>query len=112
MTRQRNLDSCQIEHMADLLRQGSEIVNRTNVPMILYRIITDKSEDACEETICTLTREYVVEQLVIYGGPIPLNIGEQAVFSISEYPAALLAKSVDLFERTLSQIKDDIDSAA
>ena len=92
--------------MTDLLRQGTELVNRTNTPMILYRIITDKSEDACEETICTLTREYVIEQSVTYGGPVPMSIGEQAVFDLSEYPSMLMAKSLDLFVRILSQLKD------
>ena len=94
--------------MADLLRQGSEIVNSTNVPMVLYRIVMDKSEDAFEETICTLTREYVIEQSVTYGGPIPMSIGEQTVFSISEYPAVLISKSTELFDRTLSRIKDEL----
>ncbi len=109
MTKQVNLDSCQIEHMADLLRQGSESVNRTNVPMVLYRIVMDKSNDACEETICTLTREYVIEQSVTYGGPIPMSIVEQTVFSISEYPAVLISKSTELFDRILSQIKDELE---
>ncbi|MDI1495859.1 MAG: hypothetical protein K8823_1167 [Cenarchaeum symbiont of Oopsacas minuta] len=108
MTKQANLDSCQTEHMADLLRQGSELVNRTNVPMILYRITTDESNESYEETICTLTREYVIEQSVTYGGPVPMSIGEQMVFPISDYPAVLIAKSIDLFERVLEQIKREL----
>ena len=41
-----------------------------------------------------------------------MSIGEQAVFDISEYPSILMAKSLDLFERILSQIKDELDQEA
>ena len=45
------------------------MVAKTNMPIILYRqTIEEENGDSYEEIVCTLTNDYVVEQLIISGG--------------------------------------------
>ena len=37
MVKQISLDAWQIQHLTDLLKKGSEIVGKTNKPIVLYR---------------------------------------------------------------------------
>ena len=97
MTKQISLDSWSIQHMVDLLKEGSQIVAKTNVPIVLYRQTMEEEEDSYEEIICTLTSDYVVEQLIISGGIVVPTINQQLVFKLEEFPDRLLRKSKDLF---------------
>ena len=108
MTKQISLDSWSIQHMVDLLKKGSQIVTKTNVPIVLYRQTMEEEEDSYEEIVCTLTNDYVIEQLIISGGMVVPTINQQSVFRLEEFPDRLLRKSKDLFQETVDLLEKKI----
>ena len=105
MTKQISLDSWSIQHMVDLLKEGSKTVSKTNVPIVLYRQTMEEEEDSYEEIVCTLTNDYVIEQLIISGGMVVPTINQQSVFRLEEFPDRLLRKSKDLFQETVDLLE-------
>ena len=97
MVKQISLDAWSLQNLTDLLKKGSQIVAKTNVPIVLYRQTIEEEDDSYEEIVCTLTKDYVIEQLVISGGMITPAFNQQLVFRIEEFPDRLLRKSKELF---------------
>ena len=97
MVKQISLDAWQIQHLSDLLEKGSNIVARTDKPIVLYRQTLEEEEGSYEEIVCTLTKGYVIEQMVTSGGMLVPSFHQQFVFTIEEYPQELLRKSKDRF---------------
>ena len=97
MVKQISLDAWQIQHLSDLLEKGSSIVAKTNRPIVLYRQTLEEEEESYEEIVCTLTKGYVVEQMVTSGGILVPSFHQQFVFTIEEYSQELLRKSKDRF---------------
>lgn len=109
MVRQISLDAWQIEHLTDLLRKGSLAVSKTNTPIVLYRQTLEEEENSYEEIVCTLTANYVIEQLVTSGGPLVPSFHQQFVFTIDEYPERLIRKSRDLFLQIVSLLENQLE---
>ena len=97
MVKQISLDAWQIQQLSDLLEKGSSIVAKTNRPIVLYRQTLEEEDESYEEIVCTLTKGYVIEQIVTSGGVLVPNFHQQFVFTIKEYPQELLRKSKDRF---------------
>jgi len=97
VVKQISLDAWQIQHLSDLLEKGSNIVARTDKPIVLYRQTLEEEEGSYEEIVCTLTKGYVIEQMVSSGGMLVPSFHQQFVFTIEEYPQELLRKSKDRF---------------
>lgn len=108
MVKQISLDSWQIHHLSELLKKGSLVVAKTNLPIILYRQTLEEEDSSFEEIVCTLTKDYVVEQLVTSGGVLPPSFQQQFVFTIDEFPDRLLRKSRDLFLQTVDLLEDQL----
>ena len=108
MVKQISLDSWQIHHLSDLLKKGSQVVAKTNLPIILYRQTLEEEDSSFEEIVCTLTKDYVIEQLVTSGGVLPPSFQQQFVFTIDEFPDRLLRKSRDLFLQTVDLLEDQL----
>jgi len=97
MVKQISLDTWQIQQLSDLLEKGSNIVAKTNRPIVLYRQTLEEEDESYEEIVCTLTKGYVIEQMVTSGGVLVPSFQQQFVFTIKEYPQELLRKSKDRF---------------
>jgi hypothetical protein len=106
MVKQISLDGWQIQHLTDLLKKGSDIVARTNRPIVLYRQTLEEEDDAYEEIVCTLTKDYIVEQLVTSGGILVPSFHQQFVFQIEEYPHELIRKSRDRFMEIIELLEE------
>lgn len=106
MVKQISLDSWQIHHLSELLQKGSLIVAKTNTPIVLYRHTLEEEDSSYEEIVCTLTKDYVIEQLVTSGGVLPPSFQQQIVFTINDFPDRLLRKSRDLFLQTVDLLED------
>jgi len=89
----------------DLLKKGSQIVTKTNTPIVLYRQTMEEEDGSYEEIVCTLTNDYIVEQLIISGGMVIPAIKQQLVFKLEEFPDRLLRKSKDLFLETVELLE-------
>ncbi len=108
MVKQISLDAWQIQYLTGLLRKGSEIVDKTNTPTVLYRHTIEENENAYEEIVCTLSSNYVIEQLVTSGGPVVPNFNQQFVFTIEDYPVRLMKKSKELFLQVVSLLENQL----
>jgi len=108
LVKQISLDSWQIHHLSELLKKGSLVVAKTNSPIVLYRHTLEEEDSSYEEIVCTLTKDYVVEQLVTSGGVVPPSFNQQFVFTVDEFPERLLRKSRDLFLQTVDLLEDQL----
>ena len=108
MVKQISLDSWQIQHLTELLEKGSDIVTKTNRPIVLYRQTLEEEEDSYEEIVCTLTKGYIIEQLVTSGGILVPSFHQQIVFSIEEFPQELLRKSRDRFLQIIDFLEEQL----
>ena len=108
MVKQISLDTWSIHHLTDLLKKGSVIVEKTGTPIILYRQTMEEEEGSYEEVICSLTKNYVIEQLIISGGIIVPTVSQQLVFTLEEFPDRLLRKSKDLFLETVDLLEKEL----
>ena len=108
MVRQISLDSWQIHHLGELLHAGSLVVAKTNTPIVLYRQTLEEEDNSYEEIVCTLTKDYVIEQVVTSGGLLVPNFHQQLVFSLAEFPERLIRKSRDLFLETVNLLEDQL----
>ena len=108
MVKQISLDAWQIQHLSDLLEKGSKIVTKTNRPIVLYRQTLEEEDDSYEEIVCTLTKEYVIEQMVTSGGILVPSFQQQFVFTIAEYPQELLRKSQDRFLEMIDFLEEHL----
>ena len=108
MVKQISLDAWQAQHLESLLKKASAIVTKTGNPIILYRQTLEEEDDAYEEIVCSLTENYVVEQLVISGGILPPTFRQQLIFTLDEFPQRLLRKSKDLFLQTIEILENQV----
>ncbi len=108
MVKQISLDAWQIQHLSDLLEKGSNIVAKTNRPIVLYRQTLEEEEDSYEEIVCTLTNGYIIEQMVTSGGVLVPSFHQQFVFTIEEYPQELLRKSQDRFLEMIDFLEEQL----
>jgi len=108
MVKQISLDSWQIHHLSELLQKGSLAVAKTNSPIVLYRQTLEEEENSYEEIVCTLTKDYVIEQLVTSGGVLVPSFNQQLVFTLEEFPERLLRKSRDLFLETVDLLENQM----
>ena len=110
MVKQISLDSWQIHHLSELLKKGSLVVAKTNSPIVLYRQTLEEEDSSYEEIVCTLTKDYVIEQLVTSGGVLPPSFKQQFVFTVDEFPDRLLRKSRDLFLQIVDLLEDQLNN--
>ena len=108
LVKQISLDSWQMHHLSELLKKGSLVVAKTNSPIVLYRQTLEEEDNSYEEIVCTLTKDYVIEQLVTSGGVLPPSFKQQFVFTVDEFPDRLLRKSRDLFLQTVDLLEDQL----
>ena len=108
MVKQISLDACQIQQLTELLKKGSDIVAKTNKPIVLFRQTLEEEEESYEEIVCTLTKEYVIEQMVTSGGILVPSFQQQFVFTIEEYPQELLRKSKDRFLQIVDFLSEQL----
>ena len=105
MVKQISLDAWSLQHLTELLKKGSRIVAKTNSPIVLYRQTIEEEDDSYEEIVCTLTNNYIIEQLIISGGMVVPAIRQQLVYKLDEFPDRLLRKSKDLFLETVELLE-------
>jgi len=51
MVKQISLDAWSLQNLTDLLKKGSQIVAKTNVPIVLYRQTIEEEDDSYEEIV-------------------------------------------------------------
>ncbi len=108
MVKQISLDAWQVNHLAGLLRKGSKIAESTNKPIVLYRQTLEEEDGNYEEIVCSLARNYVIEQLVTSGGTIIPTFNQQYVYTLEDYPEVILRKSRERFLEIIDLLEGEV----
>lgn len=87
------------------------MIRSTGSPIVLYRQTLEEEDSSYEEIICTLCDGFVVEQLVVSGGPLPPSIKQQLVYAAERYPEVLIRKSKDRFHEVVRLLEDHLGTA-
>ena len=80
-----------------LLKRAQILLQRQTDQLFWFRQTLEEEDESYEEIVCTLTKGYVIEQMVTSGGILVPSFHQQFVFTIEEYPQELLRKSKDRF---------------
>ncbi|SVE47168.1 uncharacterized protein METZ01_LOCUS500022, partial [marine metagenome] len=52
MVKQISLDAWSLQHLTDLLKEGSRVVAKTTTPIVLYRQTMEEEDGSYEEIVC------------------------------------------------------------
>jgi hypothetical protein len=85
-----------MSRLADRLQRASLIAARSGRPLVLYRQTVEETDQSTEEEIATINEQYVVVQVITFGGFIPPNFQQQYVFSFEEFPSWIMKRSNEL----------------
>jgi hypothetical protein len=105
---QVTLDSWVMSRLADRLRRASVIAGRTHRPILLYRHTIEEMEHFAEEEIATMNEQYVLVQVITYGGFIPPNFQQQRVFTFEQFPGWIMKRSNELLSVCLKSLDEGI----
>jgi hypothetical protein len=108
MKKQITLDEWLITRLGELLHRASVIAAKKDRPLTLYRHSIEESEHAMEEEVATVTRDYVVVQVITHGGFIPPSFQQQYVFPIDDFPSWIMERSKELFLKSLDSLEEEI----
>jgi hypothetical protein len=105
---QVTLDSWVTDRLRDRLRRASIIATRTGRPVVLYRHTIEEVDQSAEEEIATVNEQYVVVQVITYGGFIPPNFQQQYVFTFEQFPEYILKRSNELLALCIDSLDQEI----
>ena len=106
--KQVTLDSWVMGRLVDRLRRASVIAGRARRPVVLYRHIIEEMENFVEEEIASINEQYVVVQVITYGGFIPPNFQQQHVFTFEQFPRWIMKRSNELLSVCLESLDEGI----
>jgi hypothetical protein len=106
MPKQITLDGWLLSHFAVLLKKASLHSTKTKTPLVLYRNTLEEEEESCQETVCTITEDYVIVQVITSGGGVVPSFQQQFVFTLDEFPDWLMRKSKDLFLQCVDLLEE------
>ncbi|HXG05901.1 MAG TPA: hypothetical protein VNI77_01075 [Nitrososphaera sp.] len=105
---QVTLDSWVLSRLRDRLRKASIVASRTGRPVVLYRHTIEEIDSSAEEEIATVNEQYVVVQVITYGGFIPPNFQQQYVFTFDQFPSWIMKRSNELLSLCLEGLDQEI----
>ena len=84
--------------------------NGTGKPLILYTTLLDECDEYGEQELAIINENYVVIQVITFGGFVPMAVQHQRVFTFEEFSIWVFKRSASLFLQCLSTIDDALVS--
>ncbi|MEJ7641132.1 MAG: hypothetical protein WKF36_02935 [Candidatus Nitrosocosmicus sp.] len=84
--------------------------NGTGKPLILYTTLLDEGDEYGEQELAIINENYVVIQVITFGGFVPMAVQHQRVFTFEEFSIWIFKRSASLFLQCLSTIDDALVS--
>ena len=84
--------------------------NGTGKPLILYTTLLDEDDEYGEQELAIINENYVVIQVITFGGFVPIAVQHQRVFTFEEFSIWVFKRSASLFLQCLSTIDDALVS--
>jgi hypothetical protein len=82
----------------------------TGKPLILYTTLLDEDDEYGEQELAIINENFVVIQVITFGGFVPLAVQHQRVFTFEEFSIWVFRRSASLFLQCLSTIDDALAS--
>lgn len=82
----------------------------TGKPLILYTKLLDEDDEYGEQELAIINENYVVIQVITFGGFVPIAVQHQRVFTFEEFSIWVFKRSASLFLQCLSTIDDALVS--
>ena len=82
----------------------------TGKPLILYTTLLDEDDEYGEQELAIINENYVVIQVITFGGFVPMAVQHQRVFTFEEFSIWVFKRSASLFLQCLSTIDDALVS--
>ncbi len=82
----------------------------TGKPLILYTTLLDENDEYGEQELAIINENYVVIQVITFGGFVPIAVQHQRVFTFEEFSIWVFKRSASLFLQCLSTIDDALVS--
>ncbi len=82
----------------------------TGKPLILYTTLLDENDEYGEQELAIINENYVVIQVITFGGFVPIAVQHQRVFTFEEFSIWVFKRSASLFLQCLSTIDEALVS--
>lgn len=81
---------------------------KTGKPLIIYTTLLDEESEYGEQELAIINENYVVIQVITFGGYVPISIQHQRVFTFDEFSLWIFKRSGNLFLQCLSTIEESL----
>ncbi|MER5176278.1 MAG: hypothetical protein ABJB76_02415 [Candidatus Nitrosocosmicus sp.] len=82
----------------------------TGKPLILYTTLLDEESEYGEQELAIINENYVVIQVITFGGFVPIAVQHQRVFTFEEFSLWIFKRSGSLFLQCLSTLEEALVS--
>jgi hypothetical protein len=105
-TGQVTLDQWLVERLRDKLAKTSLLAGRLRHPILLYRKTIEESEQSAEEEVATVCKDFIIVQVIIYGGFISPSFQQQYIFTPDRFASWVMHRSRELVMQCLENIEE------
>jgi hypothetical protein len=103
---QVTLDEWLVERLRDKLAKTSILARRLRRPILLYRKTMEESDQSAEEEIATVCKDYIIVQVIVYGGFIPPSFYQQHIFTPDKFASWVMHRSRELVMQCLENTEE------
>ena len=103
---QVTLDEWVVERLRDKLAKTSQLAGKLSHPILLYRKTMEESEQSAEEEIATICKDFIIVQVIVYGGFIPPSFQQQYIFTPDKFASWVMHRSRELVMQCLENIEE------
>ena len=82
----------------------------TGKTLILYTTLLDEESEYGEQELAIINENYVVIQVITFGGFVPIAVQHQRVFTFEEFSLWIFKRSGSLFLQCLSTLEEALVS--
>ncbi|HKR74708.1 MAG TPA: hypothetical protein VJR94_11430 [Candidatus Nitrosocosmicus sp.] len=105
-SKQMSFENCLINNFKDKLLDLSQNVAETGKPVILYTTLLDEVSDYGEQELAIVNEDFVVIQVITFGGYVPIAVQHQRVFTFNEFSQWIYDRSNNLFMQCFNTLED------
>lgn len=109
-SKQLSFEACLIDNFREKLMDLSQTVAETGKPVILYTSLLDEVSDYGEQELAIVNEDFVVIQVITFGGYVPIAIQHQRVFTFDEFSNWIYKRSNNLFIQCFGTLEDSLIS--
>jgi hypothetical protein len=103
---QVTLDQWLVERLRDKLAKTTLLAGRLRHPILLYRKTIEESEQSAEEEIATVCKDFIIVQVIVYGGFVPPSFHQQYIFTPDKFASWVMHRSRELVMQCLENIEE------